>query len=68
MSIAGRGHFIRAKDFAAEVGLSRTTIWREVRAGRLPRPAQLSPGRIGWWSEDVDAWKQARRAESFRPI
>jgi prophage regulatory protein len=60
MSITGRSHLIRVKDLAAEIGLSRTTIWREVRAGRLPKPVALSRRCVGWRSEDVDAWKSAR--------
>lgn len=64
MEAQPRGHFIRTKDLVAELGLSRTSIWREVKAGRLPKPVSLSTQRKGWWSHDVDAWKQARLRES----
>jgi predicted DNA-binding transcriptional regulator AlpA len=38
-------------------GISRTTAWRMVRAGQLPRPVQISPGRVGWRHTDVQAYQ-----------
>jgi predicted DNA-binding transcriptional regulator AlpA len=38
-------------------GISRTTAWRGVRDGWLPRPVQVSPGRHAWKSSDVTAWQ-----------
>lgn len=36
--------------------LSRTTIWRLVRAGGFPPPIQLSANCIGWSQRVVNAW------------
>jgi predicted DNA-binding transcriptional regulator AlpA len=47
----------------ARVGFSDTTLWRQVRKGKFPRPIQLSPGRVGWLSQEVEAWLAARAAE-----
>lgn len=41
--------------------ISRTTAWRMIRAGDLPKPVHISRGRIGWWHRDIVAW-QAQRA------
>jgi predicted DNA-binding transcriptional regulator AlpA len=41
-------------------GLSRTTVWRMVRAGALPKPIHLSPGRIGWRHSDIANWQAER--------
>jgi predicted DNA-binding transcriptional regulator AlpA len=37
--------------------ISRTTAWRGVRAGWLPRPVQVSPGRHAWAASDIAAWQ-----------
>jgi predicted DNA-binding transcriptional regulator AlpA len=41
-------------------GLSRSTVWRRVRAGDLPKPVHLSPGRIGWRHSDIATWQAQR--------
>ncbi|VXB61253.1 helix-turn-helix transcriptional regulator [Brevundimonas sp. G8] len=44
------------------VGFSRTTAWRMQRAGLFPGPVPVSPGRVGWWESELNAWKQERRS------
>ena len=39
---------LRAAEVMARVGLSRTTIWRRVRAGTFPAPVELGVNSIGW--------------------
>ncbi len=36
--------------------LSRTTIWRLIRAEKFPPPIQLSANCIGWSQRVVNAW------------
>ena len=38
----------RDKDIADAMGVSRNTVWRWVRDGRLPEPVRLSPGCSRW--------------------
>ena len=40
--------------------LSRTTVWRQIRAGAFPAPIKISPGRVAWRESDVVAWLNAR--------
>jgi len=40
--------------------LSRTTLWRMVRAGKFPKPISISPGRVAWSEAEVNAWMVAR--------
>lgn len=47
-------------------GLSRTTAWRMQNAGDFPKPVRISPGRVGWWVSELDAWKAAR-GRTWRP-
>lgn len=48
-------------------GISRTTAWRGVRDGWLPRPVQVSPGRHAWRASDVAAW-QDRLSHRRAPV
>ena len=38
------------------VGISRAGIYRLIQAGDLPKPQQLSPRRVFFLKETVDAW------------
>lgn len=40
--------------------LSATTLWREAKAERFPRPIKISAGRVGYPRNEVDAWLQAK--------
>jgi len=41
------------REVSATTGLSRTTIWRYVKAGIFPAPLQLGPNRICWRQNDI---------------
>ncbi len=47
-----------------KVGLSPATIYGKVADGTFPRPFKLGPGATAWWEHEVDAWLDARAAES----
>ena len=40
--------FYRDKDIADSFGVSRNTVWRWTREGRLAPPVKLSPGCSRW--------------------
>ena len=42
--------------------ISRTTAWRMIRAGELPQPLHISPGRIGWLHSAIAGWQAQRTA------
>lgn len=44
---------LSAAEVASATGLSRTTIWRQMRRQAFPEPVQLSPGRVAWRSDDI---------------
>jgi predicted DNA-binding transcriptional regulator AlpA len=48
--------FIRPKDVRAIYGVSRQTVWRYVREGKLEPPRQVSPGVAGWDRSVLDAF------------
>ncbi|WP_161787598.1 helix-turn-helix transcriptional regulator [Pseudohaliea rubra] len=33
--------------------VSRSTFYREIRAGRFPRGVEVSPGRVAWREDDI---------------
>lgn len=41
-------------------GLSAATLWRLRKRGELPNPIQLSPGRVGWRSDEITTWINSR--------
>ena len=40
--------------------LSATTLWREVTAGRFPKPVRVSSGRVAWPEHEVSKWMRLR--------
>ena len=52
--------FIRPREVIEMLGVSRTTLWRMVRAGSFPKPVRISKGNAGYLLETVEAWMQAR--------
>ena len=55
--------YIRPQELAIMLAVHRTTLWRWVRDGHLPRPVKLGPNTVAWESTQVDAWLAAREAE-----
>ncbi len=51
---------LKPMDVTEKVGLSRVTIWRMERAGTFPKRVNLSPGRVGWKSDEIDEWIETR--------
>jgi prophage regulatory protein len=52
--------FIRPRRVLELIGLSRTTLWRMVRAGTFPRPVRITERSRGYVLEAVEAWMRAR--------
>jgi prophage regulatory protein len=57
---------IAAPQVSHLTGLSRSSVWRALRVpgtrpgGKFPSPVRLSPGRIGWFLDEVEAWLNSR--------
>ncbi len=48
--------WLRERDLLRRVPFSRSTLWREVKAGRFPAPYKLSPNTTAWrWADVVAA-------------
>lgn len=53
-------YVIRAPALQKITGLHRGTIWRLENAGKFPRRIKLSSMAVGWRSDEVQAWMDAR--------
>jgi prophage regulatory protein len=58
---------LRQREVQQASRLSRTTIWRGVKAGTFPKPVQLTRTTIGWFRADVIRWQAERRAAAGLP-
>lgn len=58
----------RLPSVVARIGLSRTTIWRQVKDGTFPAPVKLSAQAVAWPSSAIDDWiKQKIRGGNDAP-
>ena len=57
---------LRAPEVMARTGLSRTTIWRKVRAGTFPPPIELGVNSVGWPAAEIAAWLESRNRRDYR--
>ncbi len=51
------------RDVCLRLGISRSTLWRLMRSGDLPKPLQLSPNRVGLEEAELDDWLTMRAAD-----
>ncbi len=52
--------FIRIRQVLEMIGVSRTTLWRMVRAGTFPRPVRITERNRGYVRDTVEAWMKTR--------
>ena len=45
---------ISQKEVLKRVGLSRSTVYLQIKAGNFPPSVKISPSRIGWLESDID--------------
>ena len=47
---------VRPGELADRLGVSRVTLWRWERAGRLPVKRRIGPNVVGWLEAELDEW------------
>ena len=47
---------LRIHDVTATTGLSRSTIYRQMKAGTFPAQVRASARVVAWRREDIDTW------------
>ena len=58
------GRYLRWTEVARATGLSRTTAWRLQKLDEFPAPYAISPGRVGYREDEVEAWRISRDPSS----
>jgi prophage regulatory protein len=56
--------FYRLSHVKQRLGVSSSSIWAWVKAGKFPKPIKLSANTTAWNAADVDAWASDRIAAS----
>lgn len=47
---------LRRKQVESRIGLSRSTLYDYIQAGRFPPPIRVGTRAVGWLASEVDAW------------
>jgi|GEM_PF-1267201 prophage regulatory protein len=55
-----RGRFLRINDVIATTGLSRATIYRQIRTDAFPKQVRLTTRAVGWWEASIQEWNNGR--------
>ena len=53
-------HLLRRTEVEARTGLSRSTLYRLMRAGEFPEPLRVGPRAVRWVAGEVDEWLAER--------
>ena len=59
---------IRARKVAELLDVSRVTVWRWERDGRLPKKRRIGPNVVGWDFEEIEAWLAAKNPDGDQTI
>jgi prophage regulatory protein len=47
----------------SQIPFSTATMWREIAAGRFPKPVRIGARRIAFFQDEIDQWLVGRVAE-----
>lgn len=56
----GIDYFVRIKDVVQIVGLSKTTVYRLLKAGKFPTPFNISERCVAWRISALKQWMAER--------
>lgn len=57
LDLWGEKRFLRLPEVEFVVGKKRSTIYRDIAAGKFPAPYELGSSRsVGWLSTEINAW------------
>jgi len=52
--------FLRLPEVKHQVGIGRTAIYQKIKSGEFPAPISLGPRAVGWTSDSIENWIEAR--------
>lgn len=56
-------HILRRPKVQDRTGLSRSSLYAMMAAGKFPKPIPLGARAVGWAESEIEAWLEARKAE-----
>ena len=56
--------FFRLPHLKVRLGVSGSSIWAWVKAGKFPKPVKLSENVTAWDRDSIETWEQSRIAAS----
>ena len=61
---------LRRTDVEVRTGLTRSTIYRLMRAGEFPEPLKLGPRAVRWWATEIESWiaERPRATGETKPV
>ena len=61
-----RKQVFRIKDIIEIYGLSRSTLYRQIKRGVFPKQVRLTDGTaVGWFVDDIQTWFAERKLQSI---
>jgi prophage regulatory protein len=58
-------HLLSLNEVVEITHRSRATIYRDLRAGRFPRPIELGANAIAWKQSEIQAWLDSRPRRNY---
>ena len=54
--MSDRDRLLTRAEVESRVGLTKTSIYRMMRAGRFPEPLKISTRAVRWSATEIEAW------------
>ena len=55
-----KDRLLRREEVETRCGLARSSIYREMRAGRFPTPLKIGPRAVRWPASEIENWLSER--------
>lgn len=64
--VAADVRILRLAEVEHTVGKKRSTIYRDIAAGKFPGPVEIGGKSVGWLSTEINDWVQSRPRAQLR--
>ena len=64
------GRLLRRSEIEVKTGLTRSTIYRLMRAGAFPEPLKIGPRAVRWRATEIESWiaERPRASGNTKPV
>jgi prophage regulatory protein len=59
--------FLSKSEVLKRIPVTGPTLWAWVRAGKFPKPRDISPNKTVWLQSDVDDWIRSQPTRNYKP-